>query len=187
MIQGPDERYYTGTMFGGNIHTLKKPNVPGAMGVRGDTIPSAAAYSVIIAVNDSMYDGAGNVLYTNQTGSSIQPGTVNRLVDAGNGQFMFEVDTTQGPTPLNIGTAFTKAVTPDPTKDGDAYAYFNPGQGEGNKGDGTAAKTTDGGGDGGHGGLGWLSSPGIGPFNKGETSLLTIALVGTAVYLIAKD
>lgn len=162
------------------------------IGARGDTIPNGEVIAIGIIPGDSLYDASGNVYYTNSTATTIQPGVVSRVVDAGNNQFMYEIDTTGGPTPLNIGTVYTAPITPDPNINPNTYAYFQA-QAQGAQSspagapDGNASGTGDKNqpGKGGTGGLGWFSSPGWGPFTKGESLLLTVIAIGFGAVVIS--
>jgi hypothetical protein len=127
----------------GNIHTLQ--NKSGVkVGARGDIIPNGESAAVAIENGSSVYDANGNVLWTNTTGTAQQIGQVINVVDAGGGQYMYQIDTSLGYTPLNIGTVFSSAYTPDSTEP-NIQAYFAA-QGYGNQTNtnGTGAGTTPG-------------------------------------------
>lgn len=165
-----------------------------SLGLRGDMI-SNDVYVSIIPPDNSLYDANGNVYWTNNTAVPIQPGIVTGVYDAGNGQYMLQVDTSQGPTPLNIGLVFTSPVTPGPNDSADILSYYKqssttlapptPGTTTSTPGGGGSPNGT--GNDSGpesHGLIDLLKGPGIGNLNLFETGMVSILAIVLGVITV---
>ena len=150
------------------------------VGAKGDIINNGGdGYVFALAPGSSLYNADGTtVYYTNSGTTTIQPGGVVGVIDAGNGQYMLQIDTGMGLTPLNIGVAYSKPVSPGTNDAADVLQYFQAQSGSGAQ---ASTNTPGSGGDASSnnnsGGInplspfsgGWWKGPGFGPLTMAET------------------